>query len=302
MYSWKYKSGDDKIPKNYPNTSTTMKLIMIRITMQQIIWIGMIVLCIFLLRCCDSWTSPSSSYSSRNVVNYCPRRCDTIFLQHCHTNLRYYDYNFRKYRNRLTKTTTMRQQVRNNSMRLYDGTILGVNTCEEEEEEENDGTNSDIKFDDLIDMDVVIYSLDKNNDNSNDNNKLYLGAIQEDGILSPISAWTIEPAFGESIEFLVHDDDRFLLSNKNKNENNSIIGTGTGTGSGTSNSIIRIHHLLSESEVSYSSRQCQRGVDNPHGEESELIYYISQTLIDEYTQNPKQKIDISMKPDLEILW
>ena len=266
----------------------------------------MIVLCIFLLRCCDSWTSPSSSSSSscssrnNNVLNHCPRRCDTIFLQNCHTNLRYYDYNPRKYRNRLTKTTIMRQQLQNKSIRLYDGTISGVNTCEEEEEEENDGTNRDIKFDDLIDMDVVIYSLDKNNDNSNDNNKLYLGAIQEDGILSPLSAWTIEPAFGESIEFLVHDDDRFTLSTKKKNENNSIIGTGTGTG--TSSSIIRIHHLLSESEVSYSSRQCQRGVDNPHGEESELIYYISQTLIDEYTQNPQRKIDISMKPDLEILW
>jgi len=187
-------------------------------------------------------------------------------------------------------------------MQLYDGTISEVNTCEEEE---NNGTNRDIKFEDLIDMDVVIYSLDKINDNDNDNdngnnnNNLSLGAIQEDGILSPLSAWTIEPAFGESIEFLVHEDDRFLLSNKN--ENNSIIGTGTSTSTSTS-SVIRIHHLLSESEVSYSCRQCHRGVDNPHGEESELIYYISQTLIDEYTQNPLRKIHVSMKPDLEILW
>jgi len=51
-------------------------------------------------------------------------------------------------------------------MQLYDGTISEVNTCEEEE---NGGTNRDIKFEDLIDMDVVIYSLDKNNDNDNDN-------------------------------------------------------------------------------------------------------------------------------------
>ena len=120
-------------------------------------------------------------------------------------------------------------------------------------------------------MDVVIYSL-------GDNSKLLLGAMQEDGVLSPLSAWSTEPAFGDSVEFLVDEADRFALVDAMKEE--SII----------------LHHLLSEEEMSYGSRQCHRGVGNPHGEESELLYYVEQDVIDKFD------LEVVIKPDLEILW
>ncbi|KAL3921137.1 MAG: hypothetical protein SGILL_002908 [Bacillariaceae sp.] len=137
-------------------------------------------------------------------------------------------------------------------------------------------------------MDVVIYSMksneDENNkDNDNDSNnskpKFYFGAMQEDGILSPLSAWTTEPAFGDSIEFLVDESDRFLLAHMMEDD-----------------SKIQLHRLLSEEELSYGSRQCHRGVGNPHGEESELLYYVEQDVIDKFG------VQVVIKPDLEILW
>ena len=99
-------------------------------------------------------------------------------------------------------------------------------------------------------------------------------ALQEDGTLSPLSAWTTEPAFGESVEFLVDEEDRFSLDKEN----------------------VKLHYLLNEAELSYGSRQCHRGVGNPHGEESELLYYVEQPVIEKF------QIQLNLKPDLEILW
>ena len=59
---------------------------------------------------------------------------------------------------------------------------------------------------------------------------------------------------------------------------------------------VRLHYLLSEAELSYGSRQCHRGVGNPHGEESELLYYVDQSVIDKF------EVKLVLKPDLEILW
>lgn len=129
------------------------------------------------------------------------------------------------------------------------------------------------EMDKLINMDVVIYSVKDDNDA-----KLKFGAMQEDGALSPLSAWTTEPAFGDSIEFLVDEADRFALVDAMKDDK------------------IQLHHLLSEDEMSYGSRQCHRGVGNPHGEESELLYYVEQDVIDKFD------VEIVIKPDLEILW
>jgi len=128
-----------------------------------------------------------------------------------------------------------------------------------------------VDFESLIDMDVVIYSLPSEDDT------LRLGAMQEDGVLSPLSAWTTEPAFGSLIEFLVDEADRFVLAKMPTDK-------------------IRLHHLLSEEELSYGSRQCHRGVGNPHGEESELLYYVEQDVIDKF------QVQVDIKPDLEILW
>lgn len=120
-------------------------------------------------------------------------------------------------------------------------------------------------------MDVVVYSFDDDEQGTK-----RFAALQEDGVLSPLSAWTTEPAFGDSIEFLVDEEDRFSLVAKMER--------------------IKLHHLIDESDLSYGSRQCHRGVGNPHGEESELLYYIDQSLIDKFDAQ------VDIKPELEILW
>eukprot|EP00557_Chaetoceros_sp_GSL56_P003926 CAMPEP_0176500666 /NCGR_PEP_ID=MMETSP0200_2-20121128/13704_1 /TAXON_ID=947934 /ORGANISM="Chaetoceros sp., Strain GSL56" /LENGTH=151 /DNA_ID=CAMNT_0017899411 /DNA_START=149 /DNA_END=604 /DNA_ORIENTATION=+ len=125
---------------------------------------------------------------------------------------------------------------------------------------------------DLMDMDIVIYSI------KSDPKVLHLGAIQEDGTLAPLSAWTIEPAFSSSIEFLVDEEDRWL-DHLNLDK-------------------VNIHCILGEDVISYGSRQVGggKGPGNPHGEESELIYYIDNRIMEE------NSIDIVLKPELEILW
>ncbi len=135
--------------------------------------------------------------------------------------------------------------------------------------ESTTSSEGEVVLDSLIDMDVVIYS----NKDDESETKL-LGALQEDGSLAPLSAWTTEPAFGKSIEFLVDEEDRFSLDTKE----------------------VRLHYLLQESELSYGSRQCHRGLGNPHGEESELLYYVEQSIIDKFD------VKVPLKPDLEILW
>jgi len=171
-------------------------------------------------------------------------------------------------------------------------------------------------------MDVVVYSLEETNNNNNNNKalgeqqqqqqqqqQLWLGAIQEDGVLSPLSAWTDEPAFGDSIEFLVDEADRFLLARetqeqrqREEDEDKEIATNSNSNSNNDANKTttirigIRIHHLLSEAELSYGARQCPRGPHNPHGEESELLYYIDRHLIDRF------RIPFTIKPELEILW
>lgn len=135
--------------------------------------------------------------------------------------------------------------------------------------DELSSSDDEVELDSLIDMDVVIYS----NKDDEKETKMF-AALQEDGTLSPLSAWTTEPAFGESVEFLVDEEDRFSLDKEN----------------------VKLHYLLNEAELSYGSRQCHRGVGNPHGEESELLYYVEQPVIEKF------QIQLNLKPDLEILW
>ena len=121
-----------------------------------------------------------------------------------------------------------------------------------------------------MDMDVVIYSEKENN-----SEQKYIGAIQEDGTLSPLSAWSSDPAFGDSVEFLVDEEDRFP----------GLVGDQ-----------IIVHSIIPEESLSYGSRQVGggKGPGNPHGEESELLYYVDQGLLGD--------IEIKINPDLEILW
>lgn len=129
-------------------------------------------------------------------------------------------------------------------------------------------TLQSIDFNSLMDMDVVIYS-PKNDD------KKYIGAIQEDGTLSPLSAWSTDPAFGDSVEFLVDEEDRFP---------------------GLQSEDVVVHTIIPEDSLSYGSRQVGggKGPGNPHGEESELLYYVDQGLL--------EGIEVKVNPDLEILW
>lgn len=180
--------------------------------------------------------------------------------------------------------------VRNHESRLYRAcSFLHGSHFEDPDTQAKIGSACKVKLKDLQDMDVVVYSLAKNNADAEEP-QYCLGALQEDGVLSPLSAWTDEPAFGDSIEFLVDEVDRFTLARETKEQRqqDEIADDATTT--------IRIHHLLSEAQVSYGSRQCPRGPHNPHGEESELLYYVEQGLIDQF------EIRVIVKPDLEILW
>jgi hypothetical protein len=154
---------------------------------------------------------------------------------------------------------------------------------------EESNSSSTVTMSQLNDMDVVVYSL-LNDGDGGERSKLCLGAVQEDGVLSPLSAWTEEPAFGDSIEFLVDEVDRFSLAEQTNDQRKA------DDGDERTSETIRIHYLLSEDEVSYSMRQCPRGVHNPHGEESETLYYVDQQLIDQF------QIRMDLKPELETLW
>ena len=118
-------------------------------------------------------------------------------------------------------------------------------------------------------MDVVIFS------EASDTVKRQLGAVQEDGRITLLCVWTTEPAYGESLEFLVDEED--LLPGFTVDQ-------------------IVIHSVVPQNALSYGSRQVGGGMGpgNPHGEESELLYYIDRSIL--------QGIEITVHPELEIFW
>lgn len=124
----------------------------------------------------------------------------------------------------------------------------------------------------LMEMDVVIYS-----EADVGNGKRRLGAVQEDGRITPLCAWTNEPAFDEFMELLVDEEDLF-------------------PGFRAEDGSIRIHSIVPENLLSYGSRQVNggMGLGNPHGEESEMLYYIHQSVVD--------GVELEVKPDLEVFW
>jgi len=149
-------------------------------------------------------------------------------------------------------------------------------------------------MDKLMDMDIVLFSQkeqdtkDDLKDDDDDVNQMtnlpfQLGAIQEDGTLAPLSAWTLEEAFTdpngcETIEFVVDEDDRWQSRLEPAN--------------------VVVHSLLDTDVISYGSRQVGggKGPGNPHGEESELLYYVERDALDE------MGVEVVVKPKLEILW
>lgn len=126
-----------------------------------------------------------------------------------------------------------------------------------------------IDFSSLMDMDVVIYA------KKDDLECKRIGALQEDGTLVPISAWSDEPVYGTSLEFVVDEEDRFP---------------------GLTGNDVVVIALIDPSSLSYGSRQVGggKGPGNPHGEESELLYYVEQGKL--------TGVQFPVKPHLEILW
>lgn len=131
----------------------------------------------------------------------------------------------------------------------------------------------EINFDELLDMDIVLFSR-RNND---DSQKQELGAVQEDGTVVPISVWTLEPAYDTSLEFVVDEVDRFP---------------------GLTADTVNIVEILDEGVIGYGSRQLfgGKGPGNPHGEESEQLYYVEQETLE------SRAVEIVVKPELEIQW
>lgn len=127
-----------------------------------------------------------------------------------------------------------------------------------------------IDLDSLMEMDCFVYS---RNDSSEENKKLELGVLEE-GVLQPICAWTMEEAFDDYIEFVVDEEDRYTVDVKD----------------------VTIHSLIPSDSLSYGSRQVGggKGPGNPHGEESELLYYIRKEAL--------EGLEVTIKPELEITW
>jgi len=127
---------------------------------------------------------------------------------------------------------------------------------------------SSIDLESLMEMDCFVFSRKNSNEK-----KLELGVLEE-RVLQPICAWTTEEAFDDYIEFVVDEEDRYSIDIKD----------------------VTIHSLIPSDSLSFGSRQVGggKGPGNPHGEESELLYYIRREAL--------EGLEVTVKPELEILW
>jgi hypothetical protein len=132
--------------------------------------------------------------------------------------------------------------------------------------------DSNVDEHDLQEMDVVIFSYKR----YPSSRKRQLGAVQEDGRITPVCVWTMEPAYGDSLEFLVHENDL----------------------PGFAVQEVHIHSVVPQSALYYGSRQVGGGMgpDNPHGEISERLYYVDRSVV------LKDDIEVVLRPELEIFW
>ena len=122
-----------------------------------------------------------------------------------------------------------------------------------------------------MEMDCFVFS--RNTNDNDGEKKLELGVLEE-SVLQPICSWTTEAAFDDFIEFVVDEEDRYTIDVKD----------------------VTIHSLIPADDLSFGSRQVGggKGPGNPHGEESELLYYIRQQAL--------EGLEVVVKPELEILW
>ena len=127
-----------------------------------------------------------------------------------------------------------------------------------------------------MEMDCFVYS--RNNNDDNTKRILELGVLEE-RVLQPICAWTLEEAFDDYLEFVVDEEDRYSIKEKD----------------------VTVHAVIPPDALSYGSRQVGggKGPGNPHGEESELLYYIHKDTLE---QLQVEGLQVTVKPELEILW
>ena len=155
-------------------------------------------------------------------------------------------------------------------------------------------SDSSTDFHSLMVMDVVLF---QRQPKTNSNTKLELGAVQENGNIAPLSTWTLESAYTspthDMMEFVVDEDDMFP---------------------GLSSDQVKIVKFVEG--VDYGSRQVGggKGPGNPHGEESEMLYYVERGVVEGLHTNDVgvedgvenngllMMIDVVVNPNLEILW
>jgi hypothetical protein len=186
-------------------------------------------------------------------------------------------------------------------------------------------TPSVVDLDDLMVMDVVIFSVLDSNDSSSATIATphqqqqrrrrisRIGTVQDDRRIVPLSVWSLEPVFDEMLEFLVHEDDMFPGWG---------IRSEPPSGDEQDDGGIVVHSIVPEIAVSYGSRQVGggKGPGNPHGEESERVYYVDRSVLlplmaqqqqqqslqnqgdDDDDQTPLPPLEIVVRPELEILW
>ncbi|KAL7515791.1 hypothetical protein ACHAWX_000868 [Stephanocyclus meneghinianus] len=164
---------------------------------------------------------------------------------------------------------------------------------------------NEIDFQDLTVMDVVLFHrrfVDNDGEESPQQTnslscmKLELGAVQETRTVAPLSAWTTESSYTSSsndmMEFVVDEEDMFP---------------------GLTSDDIRILQVFDGSVIGYGSRQVGggKGLGNPHGEESELLYYIDRSVVEgiydlEIDGGDSRlrgvKVDLVVNPSLEHIW
>lgn len=148
-------------------------------------------------------------------------------------------------------------------------------------------TDEPIAFTDLFVMDVVIFQ----RRNTNDRSIIELGSVQENGNVSPLSTWTLESAYesalNDMMEFVVDEEDLFPGMNSEE---------------------ITVLRVLDSDMIGYGSRQVGggKGPGNPHGEESEIIYYVDRSVVEGvYSMEGDDevlKIDVVVNSNLEHLW
>lgn len=206
-------------------------------------------------------------------------RMDYVDRAHCNMRIRKTLFNSRRsYVAQLHETVENTEQQSSSS--ISESKIIHLSSSE------------GIDFQTLMIMDVVLFQRRNNNDPS----KLELGAVQENGNIAPLSTWTLESAYESSttdmMEFVVDEEDLFP---------------------GLTSEEVTILEVLDD--INYGSRQVGggKGPGNPHGEESELLYYVDRSLVEgEYCfvdgseegnyDRGKMTIDIVVNTNLEHLW